>query len=130
MTRFVNAWHEAWDGDAMNGDSRFERIAAEIGTLVAEKQAAYGDSYGKSGKVMRVLYPDGISPAQMDDALAVVRVIDKLFRIATRKGAFGESPWRDIAGYGLLGAAADAPAHSDCTVTLHDPLQPFGVVLR
>jgi hypothetical protein len=39
--------------------------------------------------------------------LAVTRVIDKLFRVATKKDAFGESPWRDIAGYALLGIAAD-----------------------
>ena len=53
---------------------------------------------------MRMLYPDGIPPEQMTDALAIVRIIDKLFRIATKKDAFGESPFRDIAGYGLLGA--------------------------
>lgn len=83
----------------------FESLGSEIGRLVQEKQAAYGNSFGKSGQVMRLLYPDGIKPEQMDDALAVVRVLDKLFRIATAKDAFGESPWRDIAGYGLLGAS-------------------------
>jgi hypothetical protein len=31
--------------------------------------------------------------------------LDKLFRIATARDALGESPYRDIAGYGLLGAA-------------------------
>jgi hypothetical protein len=83
----------------------FQKIGAEIGILVAEKNAAYGDSFAKSGEIMRILYPAGIEPEQMDDALAVVRVVDKLFRIATRKDAFGESPWKDIAGYGILGAA-------------------------
>ena len=34
-------------------------------------------------------------------------MIDKLFRIATRKDAFGESPYRDIAGYALLGLVSD-----------------------
>jgi hypothetical protein len=87
--------------------SDFERIGVEVGRLVEEKQAAYGDSFGKSGEVMRQLYPNGIRPEQMDDALAVVRVVDKLFRIATKKDAFGESPWRDIAGYGLLGTGRD-----------------------
>ena len=28
-------------------------------------------------------------------------------RIATRKDAFGESPFKDIAGYGLIGVVAD-----------------------
>ena len=85
----------------------FENLAREIGRLTDEKQEAYGDSFNKAGQVMRVLYPDGIKPEQYDDALAVVRVIDKLFRIATKKDAFGESPWRDIGGYSLLGAARD-----------------------
>lgn len=76
----------------------------DLGKMVGEKQLAYGNSYGKAGQVMRILYPDGIRPEQMDDALAVVRVIDKLFRIATNKTAYGENPWLDIAGYGLLGS--------------------------
>lgn len=84
---------------------RYEAMGSQIGALVDQKQAAYGDSYGKSGAVMRILYPAGIAPEQMDDALAVVRVLDKLFRIATDRDALGESPWRDVAGYGILGAA-------------------------
>jgi len=39
--------------------------------------------------------------------LAVVRVIDKLFRVATNSGAFGESPFRDVAGYAILMASMD-----------------------
>lgn len=83
----------------------FEQRGTELGKLVDQKQAAYGDSFGKSGDVMRLLYPNGIDSEQLDDALAVVRVVDKLFRIATNRDALGESPWEDIAGYGLLGAA-------------------------
>jgi hypothetical protein len=83
----------------------YETLGAEIGRLVQEKQAAYGDSYGQSGDVLRAMYPQGVSPAQLDECLAIVRVVDKLFRIATKRDAFGESPWRDIAGYALLGAA-------------------------
>ena len=79
-------------------------LAKQIAKTVIEKQAAYGDSFGKSGDVMRILYPDGIRPEQMGDALAVVRILDKLFRIASKKDAFGESPYLDLAGYGLLGA--------------------------
>ena len=83
---------------------KYESIGQEIGRLVDEKQAAYGDSFGKAGAVMRILYPDGISLDQLDDALCVVRILDKLFRIATDRDALGESPYRDVAGYGLLGA--------------------------
>ena len=80
-------------------------MGEEIGRLVEQKQAAYGDSFGRSGEVMRILYPQGIAPEQMEDALCVVRILDKLFRVATDRDALGESPYRDIAGYGLLGAA-------------------------
>ena len=37
--------------------------------------------------------------------LAITRIVDKLFRIATKKDAFGENPFKDIAGYGILGVA-------------------------
>ena len=84
--------------------SQYEALGSEIGALVAEKQKAYGDSFGKAGDVLRIFYPNGISPEQYDDALAVTRIIDKLFRIATDGEAFGESPYRDIAGYGILGS--------------------------
>ncbi|MGG4035782.1 hypothetical protein ABEV74_18990, partial [Paenibacillus cisolokensis] len=88
--------------------STYERIGREVGKLVAEKNAAYGDSFAKSGDFLRLLYPDGIKPEQYRDALCIVRIFDKLMRIATAKDAFGESPYRDIVGYGILGVAMDA----------------------
>jgi hypothetical protein len=91
----------------------FEELGAEIGRLVQEKQDAYGDSFGKSGAVMRILFPAGISIDKLDDALAIVRILDKLFRIANHKTAFGESPYRDLVGYGLLGAIRDELAKEE-----------------
>ena len=82
--------------------NEFEQLGREIGSLVDQKQKAYGDSFGRSGKMLRVLYPDGIAPGQYDDALAIVRIVDKLFRVANNRDAFGESPGRDISGYGML----------------------------
>jgi hypothetical protein len=88
-------------------EKNFISIANEIGELVQEKNIAYGDSFAKSQEIVKVLYPDGVRSAQYTDMLAIVRVIDKLFRIATKKDAFGESPWRDICGYAILGIAND-----------------------
>ena len=62
--------------------------------------------------MIRALYPDGIPSDKLDDALAVIRVVDKLFRIATDRDAMGESPWRDIAGYALLAVARQEAGHS------------------
>ena len=83
------------------------RIATELGKLVKEKQEAYGDSFSKSEQIIKILYPSGVRPENYRDILTITRIIDKLFRIATRKNAFGESPYRDIAGYALLGLAND-----------------------
>ena len=82
-------------------------MSLELGRLVDEKQAAYGDSVGKTGPIMRVFYPNGIPLEALDDALLMVRVLDKLNRMASNPTGdrMGESPWRDVAGYGLLGQA-------------------------
>lgn len=90
----------------MKGHQYYE-TATNMAKLVTEKQAAYGDSFGKAGDIMRILYPDGIASDKMDDALTIVRVIDKLFRVATKKDAFGESPWKDVMGYALLATVRD-----------------------
>jgi predicted hydrocarbon binding protein len=86
--------------------STFEEVGARIGRLVLEKNKKYGNSFSKSGGMLRILYPDGIKPDQYDELLTVTRILDKLFRIATDKDAFGESPWKDIAGYSILKLAA------------------------
>jgi hypothetical protein len=86
---------------------RIERMGLGITALCVEKNKAYGSSFEKTGDFLRLLYPDGLRPEQYGDALLLVRVFDKQMRIATRKDAFGESPFSDIAGYGILGAAKD-----------------------
>lgn len=91
----------------MSDKKKYHEIGEEIGRLVQEKNEAYGDSFGQACRILEVLYPNGIQPAQYRDALAITRVIDKLFRLATNKDAFGESPWRDICGYAILGVAND-----------------------
>ena len=83
----------------------YRDLGTNIGRLVEEKDQAYGSSFQRAQEILRILYPDGVQPEQYCDMLGMIRVIDKLFRIANRKEAFGENPWQDIAGYGLLGVA-------------------------
>lgn len=80
----------------------YEQLGRSIGALIQEKQQSYGDSFHKSGEVMKLLFPQGIPPESYVDALALVRIIDKLFRLATDPGYNGENSWGDIAGYALL----------------------------
>jgi len=88
-----------WQPEAMG---KYEALGRAIGALVDVKNAQYGDAFHKTGKILAILYPEGVTPEQYDDMLAVVRVLDKLFRIANGKQG-NEDPWQDIAGYGLLG---------------------------
>ena len=84
--------------------------ALAIAMLATEKRRAYGNSFNKVGHIMTILYPDGIPPAAYKDALATVRVLDKVVRIATSLGnpdLMNEDPWRDILGYALLSVASN-----------------------
>lgn len=86
---------------------KYTELAEKIGKLVDDKNAAYGSSFDQAGDFLKLLYPDGIPVDSYTDMLCVVRIFDKLKRIATRKDAFGESPYGDIVGYGLLGLYKD-----------------------
>jgi hypothetical protein len=85
-----------------DGRLSFRERGKVVGELVDAKNKVYGDSFSKSGEILKLLYPDGVKPEQLHDMLTIARVVDKLFRIATAKDALGESPWQDITGYGLL----------------------------
>lgn len=86
---------------------KYKQKGTEIGALVEQKNQAYGDSFTKSGEILHILYPKGIEIEQYPDMLTMVRIIDKLFRIATNKDVFRDAPWIDIAGYAILKAAQE-----------------------
>ena len=85
----------------------YEEVGRAVGALVDEKNKAYGSAFSKAGDFLKLLYPNGITPEQYGDSLLLVRIFDKMVRIATDKDAFGESPYGDIAGYGILGKDKD-----------------------
>jgi len=80
----------------------FREIGTEIGSIVDEKNKAYGSAVEKTEQFLRLLYPEGIRPEQYRNALALVRDFDKSVRISTNNDPFGEDPWADKAGYGIL----------------------------
>ena len=87
----------------INDGKNFVEIGQKIGKLVQEKNAAYGDSFSDCGKFLTLLYPDGVHPEQYTDMLCIVRMFDKMKRIATDKDWGNEDPWNDLAGYSILG---------------------------
>lgn len=82
-------------------DDIYINIALEIGKLVQEKNAQYGDSVNNTEEFLNILFPNGIDPENYKNIGVIVRVWDKLKRIANgNKGK--ENAWQDIAGYGIL----------------------------
>ena len=77
-------------------------ITTRLGVLLEQKNAAYGNSFAVAGEFLELLYPNGIPVSSYGDALTLVRIFDKMMRIATDKDALGENPYEDIAGYGVL----------------------------
>ena len=77
-----------------------EDITNELKELLLEKRKAYGNSFNNAPQILQHLYPDGVSVDQYEDLLTIVRIIDKLYRIANQ--ADTEDPWQDIAGYAVL----------------------------
>jgi len=108
---------------------KYEDLAKRVGQLVDEKNKAYGNSFADVGDFLKILYPNGVTPENYTDMLCVVRVFDKLKRIATKKDAFGESPYRDIVGYALLGLqkdeelAKEKPVKPDAEVVTEEPTE-------
>lgn len=95
--------HGATAERVLKEEPTFKDLGEKIGALVDEKNKAYGDSFAKAGDFLKLLYPNGISVERYGSMLCLVRIFDKQMRIATDKDAFGESPFGDITGYGLLG---------------------------
>jgi hypothetical protein len=91
----------------MSNPIKYEQIGMRIGALVDEKNRAYGDSFNKSHKFLELLYPEGIKIEQYSDMLALIRMFDKMMRVANQKEAFGENPFKDLAGYAILKSEED-----------------------
>lgn len=79
-----------------------KKAANDLGELVSEKGAAYGEIMGSTEAFLSILYPDGIPPEMYSHVGLQVRIFDKLRRSAHAGHDFSED-WRDIAGYGLQG---------------------------
>lgn len=88
-----------------NKDDIFMQLATDLGKLLAEKNQAYGDAFSKTTQILTLLYPNGIKVEQYKDVHVLVRMLDKMSRIAQDNDPMGESPYKDLAGYAILAQA-------------------------
>jgi hypothetical protein len=105
-TETINWDDIEWPEDEPELCNEYVARGKEIGKLVAKKRQQYGNASEKVDKIISILYPYGPGQDELNNFLLLVRVLDKVCRIAHAGGsgydAGGESPWRDIAGYALL----------------------------
>lgn len=80
-----------------------KKVAQNIGKTIEKKNKAYGSSFAKVPTILKILYPNGVTPEKYPDLLFTLRILDKLNRIANDPNAFSEDPYSDIAGYGING---------------------------
>jgi len=91
-------------------DVAWLQMALDAAVLVDRKNRAYGDSTWASAAAMRALWPNGIAPERYEEALIMIRDMDKNNRISQGDAAaFDESPWADKIGYAMLGLRASTP---------------------
>ena len=85
--------------------NKFEKIASDLSTILSMKNEAYGNAFDKTTEILKLLYPNGITVEQYKDVHVIIRMLDKISRIARDNDPFGESPYKDLAGYSILALA-------------------------
>jgi hypothetical protein len=78
-----------------------KEIAVDIAEVVQIKGEAYGDALSSTTLCLDALYPEGMNGDDYANAALIIRILDKLKRIATNNENAGENPWLDVAGYAL-----------------------------
>lgn len=95
--------------------ARLLTLGTSIGATLQQKNLAYGDSFSKTPAILEVLYPDGVKPSQYRNLLTLVRMLDKINRIAAQTGNSrdSEDPFTDLAGYAILAQVLQESAKLD-----------------
>lgn len=84
----------------------FSDASVVIAEMLGDKRDSYGDNLIVSGQFLKLLYPTGIPLNAYAEVLVIIRLIDKLMRIANQHSnpelwTEQESPWLDVAGYAI-----------------------------
>lgn len=85
-----------------NFENELKIKAKEVAEIVIEKNRKYGDSIHKTIAILKILYPNGISKERYVNLLTIVRMLDKLSRLANNDKNDDEDPITDLIGYSLL----------------------------
>lgn len=88
--------------------ARLASLASDIGSLLQRKNIQNYHSFEKTPEILKLLYPKGVQPDQYENLLFLVRILDKVNRVAAagQKGQHiqdvEDTTLVDIAGYAIL----------------------------
>jgi len=82
--------------------SKYKKVAKKLSALLEKKNEAYGNAFQKTTEILKIIYPNGIPATKYKDIHVIVRMLDKINRIAENNDPMGESPYMDLAGYAIL----------------------------
>ena len=83
--------------------AELEVIARDVAGIVREKNRGYGSAFQKVSHILSILFPNGIPTSKYHDVAILIRVLDKICRIATANDKdVKKDAWLDIVGYGFL----------------------------
>ena len=78
-------------------------VACDVVVVVEEKNREYGSAFQKVSEILNILFPNGIPTNKYHDVAILIRVLDKIYRIASANDKnVKKDAWLDITGYGLL----------------------------
>ncbi len=80
-----------------------ESISRDVVGVVKEKNREYGSAFQKVSEILTILFPNGIPTNKYHDVAILIRVLDKVCRIASANDKdVKKDAWLDLTGYGLL----------------------------
>ena len=79
-----------------------ESISRDVVGVVKEKNREYGSAFQKVSEILTILFPNGIPTNKYHDVAILIRVLDKVCRIASANDKdVKKDAWLDLTGYGL-----------------------------
>ena len=74
---------------------KFKKITDDLAQILSIKDEAYGNAFDKTTQSLSLLYPNGIKVEQYKDLHVIIRMLDKISRIARGIPVGGDIEYAD-----------------------------------
>jgi len=78
------------------------RFIFEAGRDIADKASDFADSFTTAPQALRLLYPDGVKPDQLEDTATLIRIWDSMSKIAHCDDQKRDETYKEIFSFAVL----------------------------